>query len=1493
MKVQNLKSGIGSTIFILLIFAAFAVVRPVYERLRNFVRSSLENARVELEAKTGLTFSYSSLSPSILSVISVKGIVVADSDCGDKILSVRKLSLSYDLKKLFKKDFSGVLKDISISGVTVEFNSVSDCDFMEKLKLLSASSSNPDEKSSSRSSESDSEKFENKVLFAKIQELLPDVIKIRDVKLHFQDKNTEVSSRIKKIQFASLGNGKSFSADFTGLAIVKFNSGMYYSSGFNCHTVVSNNLENLSSNIFLSDLRSRDIRINSFNLLLEYSENLLHLKTLRNVFPFAMDVYSDFAEKQIKFSFSGSDFKPFQTVYIASSRPLLRRLSALETSFELSGIYELESKKLSYNSSGSVSLPEQLVAGGLNVLYSVSGNKNSVNVPHLALKGKFYDVVYSGSCNFKDIQLYGTAQVNKIQLPGGGIISSEFYFDPLSRGFMIFAPQVFLDSNALTAMQLSLIPRTDSSVDFSFEASDYSHLEAERPGVIRLDGSFLPANKYVQSSLSVEDLYLDTIVNFASFAMPSKKKSLEKFSKTASSLIFSGETYLSYDFSDSSSFSFNVPYAIVANTKADRQFFVFSLNGNSNSVQVSQLDFIYGSTSMNLTGLAELTDDKDVFFSTDMMINGIPYHIGGTASSKWIDISGDYGFRSVISFNPLPANVFEPSVSGTFHCEKIPFSFGKYIFTSTVDSNFSLNEAEGFKSEISHFDFQEVSGSMRNSPKITFAGSVNKYGFIINSFLLEDSVSLLSGDGTLLWNINDGIFDSMNMKLNAESFLSGEKWDFSADFTNPMRRPLSVECVKKDWFFSAVGSITNFPSARFMANQGKNDTVSLKFSSTGTFENPYMQLSLLPSSVSLLGSSAMFHGTAVLEAGTLSLTEADLKWILLNFSKVQASYSLENKSGRMNTELDANLMGRNIHSPLEIKIDTISSKEGDNSFMLNIASKKVEGSVFTNPFNLDLSVLHTGGRSEIYSAGDVNVNGYILSDGTVNIKTGAGCPIQSVITGYVHNDGFYFNCDEILGELSDFSPLLTFDFIAVSNGTVTGNCVISGLASDPEFNGKISIANPDFNLPIIIPEHFTGKSLDLTIENSSLVMPETILYVAGVPAYTKLELNFDRWNFDGLLIEVHTKPGEYVPADVNLGDVRITGKGRPDLRIYITTTRTDVTGSIDAKETTVSINGKVLADAAAMGAALERGETIENNLFGNYILNVDFDIMMGQGVQVLIDPMVRGVAQPGTPMHFSFDSSDNMVSIDSDITFRGGELLYLNRNFYMREGRIVFSDRQELLMDPVITVRAETRERDADGNQVTITLSAVNQLLSMFSPRFTATPAKSESEIMELLGQIVSADSSNAASLLLATGDFALQVTVIRQLETALRDLLNFDIFSIRTMVLQNAMKQGLNMNSSHERTTAGNFFDNSTVYMGKYFGRELYADALLHWSYDQDRVNDSDTVGGLVFQPEFGLEMSSPFVNIRWGIAPNIDAIKENRWIPSTSVTLSWKFAF
>ena len=148
---------------------------------------------------------------------------------------------------------------------------------------------------------------------------------------------------------------------------------------------------------------------------------------------------------------------------------------------------------------------------------------------------------------------------------------------------------------------------------------------------------------------------------------------------------------------------------------------------------------------------------------------------------------------------------------------------------------------------------------------------------------------------------------------------------------------------------------------------------------------------------------------------------------------------------------------------------------------------------------------------------------------------------------------------------------------------------------------------------------------------------------------------------------------------------------------------------------------------------------------------------------------------------------------------RGGEVTYLNRNFYLKEGRIVLNETQDSF-DPNLTIRAETRERDENGEPVTISISAIRQNASRFSPVLTATPAKSESEIYSLLGQIVTADSTNQngtfsiGNMLIAGLDYSVQVTLLRKGEDALRDLCNFDIFSVRTMMLQNALKQGLNM---------------------------------------------------------------------------------------------------
>ncbi|QTQ13702.1 hypothetical protein HRQ91_04090 [Treponema parvum] len=1552
MKGHVLKTGTGGTIFIFLIFAAFAVIRPAFVRLSEWSRSYVVKTFAELEKTTALKFSYASLSPSILSAIRIKGIVVSDPDNKNKLLSVKKIVLSYDIRKLLSGKYEKALTGLVINGLTLEYNAITDAKIIEKFRALfsggaydsgvresygaslnSGDVSNPadTQKTADATNPADTQKTASEVIseilnlpYEKFTAFLPASVRVRNISLHYADERVDLLCRLKKLQFAGSKGGTPLALDAEGFADTRISGGQSLSFGFATHAVFPADLKNITANLYLSDISNKDFRINSVNLLCEYAgDEKIYIKTLRNAFPFTAEAAADMEKKEVTFSFSCKNLMPFQLVYFSGKAKELRKLLGLSADLDLSGSYLIDTKKISYVSSGKLNFPHQFISGGLTASYSVSGDNDGVSIPFLDLTGRDYDVSYSGEYSVKNSNLSGSAQIRKIQLSNGGIISSELYFDPLPRGFMVFAPQLFLGEKAFTALQLSIIPREDDSLDFNFEASDYSHTEAEEPGILRFDGSYLPGNRYVQTSLTAQNLYMDSIVNAVAFVLPSQKSErLKNYAGAAAPYIFSGETYLSYDFE---TFSFNVPYSIIANTQKDRQLLIFSLNGNNDSLQISRFDVLYGERTFNMTALAEFSGSADeAFFSSDMMYNGIPYRVNGTASSSWIDITGDYGFQSIISLNKTPSNIFEPYLSGTLHFENLPFSTKRYVFTSSCDSSFSVSDAEGFSAVISRFETQEPSGRLKSSPRLNMNGNISRYGFIMESFAISDASSILSGNGSVLWNVNNGILDSLTLKLDGDSVLTGENWNFSADITNPLRRSFSFEALKKDCFFSAQFNVKNFPAYRLFENQGQTDTVSFLLSGSGTLENPYVQLDIGTSSVSLLGSPVLFNGKAVLEDKNFTLSDADINWIMLRFDNINMQYSLESGSGSIDTDFEAKIVEKSVTAALEMKIDNISqtressgfaisdslsgvssagtgrtSAERSNavfavpkSYILTVSAEKVEGSIFTSPFAVGLSVMRTPGRYDVYSSGDIRISGNILDDGSINFETGEGFPVRSSISGYVHSDGMSIAIDKIYADLKDFAPLLTYPFIAVHNGIVEGYCRMEGLASDPAFSGSLTITDPEINLPIIIPEHLYGEKMFLTIENSEMTMPDTLFKIRGNTVTTSLDLSFDRWNFDGLSIDVRTAPDVFVPADLNLGDIRITGKGSPDLHISVSKTQTDVTGSIYAKETSVNIAAKALA-SAAQSIATGGNIAFSQELMLNYTLTVSLDIMMGQSVQVLIDPLVRGVAAPGTPLHFTFDSSENRIALDSDISFRGGELIYLNRNFYMREGRIVFTDRQELFMDPVITIRAETRERDDDGNQVTITLSANNQLLSMFSPRFSATPAKSEKEIMELLGQIITADSSDAASLLVATGDYALQVTVMRKIESALRDLLNFDIFSIRTMILQNAMKQGLNLNIDNGRITAGNFFDNSTVYMGKYFGRELYADALLHWTYDEDRIDDNNTVGGLVFQPEFGLEMSSPFVNIRWGIAPDIDAIKENRWIPTTSVSLSWKFNF
>jgi len=223
-------------------------------------------------------------------------------------------------------------------------------------------------------------------------------------------------------------------------------------------------------------------------------------------------------------------------------------------------------------------------------------------------------------------------------------------------------------------------------------------------------------------------------------------------------------------------------------------------------------------------------------------------------------------------------------------------------------------------------------------------------------------------------------------------------------------------------------------------------------------------------------------------------------------------------------------------------------------------------------------------------------------------------------------------------------------------------------------------------------------------------------------------------------------------------------------------------------------------------------------------------------------------------------------------------------------------------IEPIISVRAEIKDKMADGQPLTINLTAKDQHLDLerFRPVITTSPpmAMSDSDTMNLMGQVALGDLKNGNILketLRNTSDILANMGIMRRVEQEVRNFLHIDVFSLRSLLIQNVILENLFRSSKDKPLTIGNYFDNTSVYIGKYFGSAIYADAMLHLSYYDPLSAKTDAVRksvyeNLLFQPEIGFEMNTPFFQLRWHIAPsNLDSL----FVSDTGLTLSWKFSY
>jgi len=790
--------------------------------------------------------------------------------------------------------------------------------------------------------------------------------------------------------------------------------------------------------------------------------------------------------------------------------------------------------------------------------------------------------------------------------------------------------------------------------------------------------------------------------------------------------------------------------------------------------------------------------------------------------------------------------------------------------------------------DIAHFNARDLNSS-QGINFISVSGAVDNNGASFRNLLLRDNIGDLAGSVNFAW---DADFSYLNFLVNlTDGREKGE--NYSAEGT-----------IKKD-NFNIIVSASDMRFDRLLKHykggsgvgeiflSGKaevtGDSSIKSFAAKCDLESLYLKNSAVKASGEVVFTNDEFT------AADLNLEYKNIKTVIpvlqlsRNESCVRASGEIQgvvlSKWLESNFELNANF--QNIDSWLEIDRALASV----NGFL------KVDEIQYGYEEQAPFSFVFTNNNGALsVSGGPKNMLKFEMdNEGNFFTSLSSPLPIRSTIVGIYKNGNIDAHCSDFYMDLSaiwEFTDDVS-DF-AMVGGYVTGKVDIRGPVSAPEFFGTVRGTSIRFLVPNYIGEDIKPVPFNAVIEGDEIVFGPVPFTVGSGGGTIGGWLRFEKWIPENVGLEVTIPRNAPIPYMFNI--TGFIAKG-------------DVSGKVNLlrEKEMIDISGSLFANNTEMGFILDevmqaRNETEKETTKTATVVNLT--VTTGPVVEFIwpntSSPILRANPEIGTVVTVFADTMTGQYAINSDITIRSGELYYFDRSFYIRRGNLVFRENDQQFA-PRISARAEIRER-TDSGPVTVSMIIDNEPLLSFVPRFEASPTLTQLEIYALLGhsmyamggnesgdtakRVLLSSTTDIISQFFANSEFG-QITGIRQFERMVRNLLPLDMFSVRTKILQNAaVSYAFGQTSVDRSNRVGNYFDNTTVYLGKYIGQDMFIQTMLTMRYDENTLS----MGGLKFEPDFGVEFTTPLFNIRWDFFPYSP---ENWWVNDNSITLIWSKSF
>jgi hypothetical protein len=1194
------------------------------------------------------------------------------------------------------------------------------------------------------------------------------------------------------------------------------------------------------------------------------------------------------------------DFSPGDVLSFEDSWQRYRPFLALRTSGEAR--IESIGGKLEFRADLSGQIPPGLPLDGSGFRVQAAGNGDYIRFDRLDLaltRGAQKDkpggnIGFQGGLTLATLSPYGTLSVQDFSLTGSGGISTVLSLEGRGQDIGISGNSLRIAGAEFHELRADLHRETGG---LSFSAAlrrRYAEGEEGRISAIQADGSFDYAPRHLETWFTLDSFSAGDFLEIALPLLP-QLDVRDLLPPTISAL---GEDLLRHTqvttelfaTTDFEQLLYNAPRLVISYSDEQELMALFSLSGTDRRLTIDGGQILWNGGSCQITGQSDFPNPDNVSFAFNIGFQDLNYMLEGTILDRdSLDIRGSYGLNAFI------ISLGNGTYSGHAGGQDVPVPLGGRIARLDFSSSLYYLSPGDWSVKLLSLELADIPGltGEGDTGLLRLAGEANQDQILLREIYYDDSFGALRGGGTVsLAADGEGL-----RRGNFYAFDEGMEESYTIDVS------LSPQAGFRLWDLAA-------PSAPSLASLGE---LNLRLSGTGmrlarfydklpdilatgdldlAWKSPTdFQARLDIHSLNAgKGSRAISAGgRAFLDSGEfrcedLRLAMGELEG-LVPLIRVNLGESRVEGTGRIWGTISKQDIGLNVS--LDSDFASVASwgdyKTALEAFegAIRLSDITIGGQPMEQPFEFTFSREAEG---IAFSGGPDNMISFDIHGGGDFIASFAEpFPLRGTFEGKLASSSIEAGGEDIYLDLGTVWNFMSFrESFNIAEGYAIGTLQIRGPLGDPEFYGSFRGGNLRMQVPPVLSADIIPVQMGLVFDGNEMRFTDVLANCGTGMAVVSGQFWLEHWIPTVFSLDIVSAAEHPLPFSFDIGGILARGTISGAMNVSMTDLTLDISGDLIAQETEISL------DAAEIAASRDMDD------WGEVPLRTNITITAGRKVEFLWPtrefPMIQTYADLGAKTRIQANTMDRTFSFTGDVRLRGGEIFYFERSFYIRSGMLSFRENQDQF-DPRITVRAEVRDRSSSG-PVTISMVVDNAPLLSFTPRFESSPALSQMEIMSLMGQSfvgsTGEDGSVSNPFLASSADLLAQSQVMRRIQGALRDFLHLDMFSVRTQFLQRAAFgiMGLQDQPVDRIGWVGNYFDNTSVFVGKYIGSSMFAQMMLSLRYDEKKR----TFGGYTLEPDFGFELQSPLGNIQWKLVP---VHPENWYINDCSFTISWNFTF